>query len=101
MDRNMNETAINRTHFAAMVEVAAEYFGEDDPTTKALRASLDSPHSDAIERGIALIRALPTAHRDHIFCHASLKLSEKAKQLSWLMKKAGVPTHIPPGETMH
>lgn len=97
----MNETTINRTHFAAMVEVAAEYFGEDDPTTKALRASLDSPHSDAIERGVALIRALPTVASDHILCHASLKLSEKAKQMSWLMKTAGVPTHIPPGETMH
>lgn len=97
----MKDTMTKREHFAAMVEVAAEFFGEDHSTTKALREALSSPHSDAIERGVALIHALPTAHRDHILGHANLKLNQEAKVLSWLMERTGTPTEIPPGETKH
>ena len=97
----MNNVTIKREHFVAMVEVAADFFGENHSTTKALRETLMSPHADAMERGVALIQALPTAHGEHILVHAISKLNEGARTLSWLMEKAKTPTGIPPGETKH
>ena len=96
----MIDVWIKRNHFVAMVEVAADFFGENH-TTKALREALMSPHADATERGVALIHALPTAHGEHILVHAISKLNEGARTLSWLMEKAKTPTGIPPGETKH
>lgn len=92
---------VNHERFMAMVKVAAELLGEEDSITKALREALTDPHPDAIKRGVALIRALPIAQRDHIFGESKRRLDEEAKFYKQLMEMTGTPTDIPPGETKH
>src|SRR3989338_11115281 len=76
MSHESNSSSVSRGYFEQYVEVAAELLGEDDSCTKSLRAMFARNASDAIDRGMALIRALPTMQRDHILLHGKNRANE-------------------------
>jgi len=101
MSHESNSSSVSRGYFEQYVEVAAELLGEDDSCTKSLRAMFASNASDAIDRGMALIRALPTMQRDHILLHGKNRANENARLQEWVMKNVGSPTDIPPDRNVH
>lgn len=101
MSHESNFSSVPREYFKYYIEVAAELLGEEDSCTKSLRTMFASDASDAIDRGMAVIRALPERQRDHILLHGKTRAVEDAKLQEWLMKKVGSPTDIPPNRNIH